>query len=67
MSCELSATTFLSHLSSLTPHGTGPNLTAGVRKAYILQYAPNGAHAYRDPAGAGELQNDPHRQFLIGA
>ncbi len=32
--------------SSLTPHRTGPNATAGVRKAYILQYAPEGAVAY---------------------
>ena len=53
--------------SSLTPHRTGPNLTAGVRKAYILQYAPDGARAYRDPAGTGELQNDPQRQFLIAS
>jgi phytanoyl-CoA hydroxylase len=53
--------------SSLTPHRTGPNLTGAVRKAYILQYAPDGARAYRDPAGAGEPQNDPQRQFLISA
>jgi phytanoyl-CoA hydroxylase len=53
--------------SSLTPHRTGPNLTQGVRKAYILQYAPDGARAFRDPSGAGELQSDPQRQFLIGA
>jgi phytanoyl-CoA hydroxylase len=53
--------------SSLTPHRTGPNLTNGVRKAYILQYAPDGARAFRDPAGAGELQNDPARQFLVEA
>jgi ectoine hydroxylase-related dioxygenase (phytanoyl-CoA dioxygenase family) len=53
--------------SSLTPHRTGPNLTTGVRKAYILQYAPDGARAFRNPAGAGELQNDPARQFLIDA
>jgi phytanoyl-CoA hydroxylase len=52
--------------SSLTPHRTGPNLTSAVRKAYILQYAADGARAYRDPAGAGELQNDPERQFFIG-
>ena len=52
--------------SSLTPHRTGPNLTQDVRKAYILQYAPDGARAYRDPVGSGELQNDPQRQFLIG-
>jgi phytanoyl-CoA hydroxylase len=51
--------------SSLTPHRTGPNLTSGVRKAYILQYAPDGARAFRDLAGAGELQNDPARQFLL--
>ena len=29
--------------SSLMPHRTGPNVTAGVRKSYILQYAPDGA------------------------
>jgi len=51
--------------SSLTPHRTGPNLTTGVRKAYILQYAPDGARAFRDLSGAGEIQNDPKRQFLI--
>jgi len=35
--------------SSLTPHRTGPNLTDSIRKAYILQYAPDGATAF--PAG----------------
>jgi ectoine hydroxylase-related dioxygenase (phytanoyl-CoA dioxygenase family) len=31
--------------SSLTPHKTGPNLTADdVRKTYIVQFAPDGAH-----------------------
>jgi ectoine hydroxylase-related dioxygenase (phytanoyl-CoA dioxygenase family) len=51
--------------SSLTPHRTGPNLTDGVRKSYILQYAPDGALAY--PAGQDEpvAQNDPQRQFLM--
>ncbi|MGZ4681973.1 MAG: phytanoyl-CoA dioxygenase family protein [Acidimicrobiales bacterium] len=29
--------------SSLTPHCTGPNRTDAVRKAYIVQYAPDGA------------------------
>jgi ectoine hydroxylase-related dioxygenase (phytanoyl-CoA dioxygenase family) len=53
--------------SSLTPHRTGPNLTAGVRKAYILQYAPDGARAFRNPSGPGEVQNDPARQFLVSA
>jgi phytanoyl-CoA hydroxylase len=51
--------------SSLTPHRTGPNLTAGVRKSYILQYAPEGAVAW--PAGAAKAvpQNDPVRQYRI--
>jgi phytanoyl-CoA hydroxylase len=40
--------------SSLTPHLTGPNLTGGVRKAYILQYAPPGAEVLQgDPAKGG--------------
>jgi len=51
--------------SSLSPHRTGPNLKAGtVRKAYILQYAPDGAVAY-PPGGVGVLQSDPDRQFKI--
>ena len=29
--------------SSLTPHATGPNLSDEVRKAYIVQFAPDGA------------------------
>jgi hypothetical protein len=29
--------------SSLTPHMTGPNTTDGIRKAYICQYARDGA------------------------
>lgn len=29
--------------SSLTPHCTGPNASLSVRKAYIVQYAPEGA------------------------
>jgi phytanoyl-CoA hydroxylase len=41
--------------SSLTPHSTGPNRTGGVRKAYIVQYAPTGAEVIRvdgvDPGG----------------
>jgi ectoine hydroxylase-related dioxygenase (phytanoyl-CoA dioxygenase family) len=51
--------------SSLAPHRTGPNLVAGtVRKAYILQYAPDGAVAY--PGGGPALpQNDPERQFKV--
>ena len=51
--------------SSLAPHRTGPNLKVGsVRKAYILQYAPDGAIAtYRD--GRQARQDDPERQFLV--
>lgn len=51
--------------SSLAPHRTGPNLKAGtVRKAYILQYTPDGACAVRAD-GTRALLNDPERQFLI--
>ena len=50
--------------SSLTPHRTGPNLTDAVRKAYILQYAPDGAVAIADD-GTRTLQNDSSRQFLL--
>ena len=51
--------------SSLTPHRTGPNLKQGtVRKAYILQYAPDGACAYKE-GEAPQLQDDPKRQFII--
>ncbi|WP_158258111.1 phytanoyl-CoA dioxygenase family protein [Sphingopyxis lindanitolerans] len=50
--------------SSLAPHRTGPNLRDGtIRKAYILQYAPDGAHTVVD--GTRIPQNDPERQFLI--
>ncbi len=51
--------------SSLTPHRTGPNLSDGVRKAYILQYAPDGARC-RDGGGADPgLQNDADRQYEV--
>ena len=50
--------------SSLTPHRTGPNLTNDVRKAYILQYAPDGAVIH--PRGAETTPaDDPDRQFMI--
>jgi phytanoyl-CoA hydroxylase len=50
--------------SSLAPHRTGPNLKAGsVRKAYILQYAPDDAYTTR--AGVRVRQDDPARQFKI--
>lgn len=51
--------------SSLAPHRTGPNLQHGtVRKAYILQYAPEGAYTLRED-GTKALQNDGQRQFSI--
>jgi ectoine hydroxylase-related dioxygenase (phytanoyl-CoA dioxygenase family) len=50
--------------SSLTPHRTGPNLTQGTRKTYILQYAPEGAHIHPRDA-APHLANDPQRQFVV--
>ena len=51
--------------SSLAPHRTGPNLkTDTVRKAYILQYAPDGAST-RAPDGSIAMQTDPARQFPI--
>ncbi len=50
--------------SSLAPHRTGPNLMPGsVRKAYILQYAPDGAYTVR--SGVRAVQDDPARQFKI--
>ncbi len=50
--------------SSLTPHLTGPNTSGGVRKSYIVQFAPDGACGF--PNGdVAEPQNDPRRQFLI--
>jgi len=54
--------------SSLTPHCTGPNRTDEVRKAYIVQYAPDGA-VVQMPDADGELQHypadDARRQFPI--
>ena len=56
--------------SSLTPHHTGRNLTDEVRKAYIVQYAPDGAEALQgDPDGGGPTgrvaMNDPDRQYWV--
>ena len=52
--------------SSLTPHRTGPNLTAEVRKSYILQYAPDGARCRGDDGhGDAGVQNDPERQYEV--
>jgi phytanoyl-CoA hydroxylase len=56
--------------SSLTPHSTGPNRTDGIRKSYIVQFAPDGAVVY--PRGLdgresdeGVPANEPDRQFPI--
>lgn len=50
--------------SSLAPHRTGPNLSDDVRRAYILQYAPDGA-VVRMADGSRVPQDDAERQFLI--
>jgi ectoine hydroxylase-related dioxygenase (phytanoyl-CoA dioxygenase family) len=47
--------------SSLTPHRTGPNLTKEVRKAYILQYAPEGARVVETDTPC----TAPDRQYVI--
>lgn len=53
--------------SSLTPHRTGPNLSDGVRKAYIVQFAPDGARTVKLDGDARHYEtcDDPARQFLI--
>jgi len=51
--------------SSLTPHRTGPNVTSEVRKAYIVQYAPDGAVMYPRQSDEGLFQVDPERHFLV--
>ena len=50
--------------SSLAPHRTGPNTSDAVRKAYILQYAPDGA-VMRLADATLVPQDDPERQYLI--
>ena len=55
--------------TSLTPHFTAANKTDDVRKAYIVQYAPAGAVAYRPQPdgsrGPAEPQDDERRQFSV--
>lgn len=56
--------------SSLTPHLTGPNTSGAVRKAYILQYAPDGAETLRgDPDAGPSVErvrcDDPTRQYPV--
>ncbi|HEX3794843.1 MAG TPA: phytanoyl-CoA dioxygenase family protein [Acidimicrobiales bacterium] len=54
--------------SSLTPHCTGPNLTQDVRKAYIVQYAPEGAYVLAGQTRAELVEvpaTAPERQFPV--
>jgi len=54
--------------SSLTPHRTGPNQTDAVRKAYIVQFAPDGARTVSlgdDGARRVVPCDHPERQFPI--
>jgi ectoine hydroxylase-related dioxygenase (phytanoyl-CoA dioxygenase family) len=55
--------------SSLTPHSTGPNRTAEVRKAYIVQFAPDGAEVIRPDAGGAPGPRVPAdeepRQYVV--
>jgi ectoine hydroxylase-related dioxygenase (phytanoyl-CoA dioxygenase family) len=51
--------------SSLTPHATGPNRSADrIRKAYIVQYAPDGAEIVGTDDGRTRC-DDPDRQYPI--
>ena len=50
--------------SSLTPHRTGPNLSNGIRKSYILQYAPEGAKRLISHTLTEDV-NDESRQFYF--
>ncbi len=54
--------------SSLTPHSTGPNRTAAVRKAYIVQFAPAGATVVRPGPGGSAKRfpaDDEFRQYEV--
>ncbi len=56
--------------TSLTPHATFTNRTPHVRKAYIVQYAPDGAEALiGDPTSGSPArrvpQHDEQRQFIV--
>jgi ectoine hydroxylase-related dioxygenase (phytanoyl-CoA dioxygenase family) len=55
--------------SSLTPHRTGPNRSGAVRKAYIVQFAPDGATRVEIDPETGERKHTPcdapGRQFPV--
>jgi phytanoyl-CoA hydroxylase len=53
--------------SSLTPHCTGANRTDEVRRAYIVQYAPDGARTYDEHGVVTGTCDAPDRQFLVSA
>ena len=50
--------------SSLTPHRTGPNLNENIRKAYILQYAPEGSKRLISHSLSEEV-NEESRQYFV--
>jgi ectoine hydroxylase-related dioxygenase (phytanoyl-CoA dioxygenase family) len=50
--------------SSLTPHRTGANRTQSVRKAYIVQFAPDGA-GIAQADGSFAPADAPERQYRI--
>ena len=50
--------------SSLTPHRTGPNLNEDIRKAYILQYAPEGSRRLISHSLSEEV-NEESRQYFV--
>ncbi len=50
--------------SSLTPHRTGPNLNTDIRKAYILQYAPEGSKRLISHSLSEEV-NEESRQYFV--
>lgn len=56
--------------ASLTPHLTGPNLTGAVRRACIVEYAPDGAERLEgDPCAGPPTARAPcdaaDRQFPV--
>ena len=56
--------------SSLTPHATKLNTTDAVRKAYIMQYIPDGAVVLRGNGASGppvqrDLLGDDERAFWV--
>ena len=56
--------------TSLTPHKTGPNVSEEIRKAYIVQYAPDEAQLLHGEPHAGPPESkvpakEPQRQFSI--